>query len=64
MGLNCLSASMLSLALECCGSEKILWGSDFPAQKDLSKSIEAINALDINEKEKENILSGNIMSLF
>lgn len=58
------SASMLSLALECFGPKRILWGSDFPAKKDLSQSIKVLDALSVQEKDKENILGSNLIRLF
>jgi aminocarboxymuconate-semialdehyde decarboxylase len=58
------SASMLNMALEFFGSHKILWGSDFPAKKDLTESIKVLNELNITEEEKGNILSGNLRAMF
>lgn len=58
------SASMLNMALEFFGPNRILWGSDFPAKKDLTESIGAITGLNIKEKEKESILAGNLINLF
>jgi predicted TIM-barrel fold metal-dependent hydrolase len=58
------SASMLNMALEFFGPNKILWGSDFPAKKDLTESIKVLSDLNITEEEKENILSGNLRTMF
>jgi len=58
------SRSALEMALEFFGTDRILWGSDFPANKDLSGSINAIKAMDIKNSEKEKILGYNMMSLF
>ena len=58
------SPAMLQLALETFGPGQILWGSDFPAKKDLSPGIKAIEDLDIEESQKENILAGNLTKIF
>jgi predicted TIM-barrel fold metal-dependent hydrolase len=57
------SAAVLNLALEVFGAEKILWGSDYPAKKDLRESIAAIENLGIAAEEKEKIFSRNLASL-
>lgn len=56
------STAMLAMAIEFFGPDKILWGSDFPAKKDLTESIAALKGL--NSEEKESILAGNLMNLF
>lgn len=56
------STSMLNMALEFFGPDRILWGSDFPAKRDLSKSIAVVDGLDAEVKEK--ILSRNLLGLF
>lgn len=58
------SVSILKLALEFFGLDRILWGSDFPAKKDIAGSINALNGLDITQNEKEDILSGNLINIF
>lgn len=58
------SASMLNMALEFFGPERIFWGSDFPAKRDLGKSIDAVKSLDIDDAGKNNVLAGNLISLF
>jgi predicted TIM-barrel fold metal-dependent hydrolase len=58
------SNSMFSMALEFFGPYKILWGSDFPAKKDLAGSINVALSLDIKEAEKKKILGDNLMGLF
>jgi predicted TIM-barrel fold metal-dependent hydrolase len=58
------SVSLLNMALDFFGPDRILWGSDFPAKKDLTESIEALKGLNIEEGEKESILGGNLMNLF
>lgn len=55
-------ANFLS-ALELVGPQHILWGSDWPAKKELKKSIHAIEILPISQSEKDNILGGNLNDL-
>ncbi len=52
------------LALELMGPRHILWGSDWPAKKDVVSSIRAVDELDISRADKENILGGNLKSIF
>ena len=47
-------------ALELLGSKHILWGSDWPAKRDIQSSIQAVYNLDITQEDKENILGGNL----
>ncbi|MHB8173194.1 MAG: amidohydrolase family protein [Nitrospirota bacterium] len=54
---------MLDLALTVFGEDRVLWGSDFPANRDVPASIDAVKALSINGTAKEKILSGNIETL-
>jgi len=51
--------SLINLALEMFGPERVLWGSDYPAKRDVKSTIDAIKQLDVKEVEKELILSGN-----
>jgi len=53
-----------SLALELMGPKHILWGSDWPAKKDVAGGIKAVNDLDISQEDKQNILGGNTEKLF
>jgi len=57
------SISLLNMALEFFGPRRIVWGSDFPAQKIPSESISALNSLDIKREEKEHILGKNLINL-
>jgi predicted TIM-barrel fold metal-dependent hydrolase len=50
----------LEAALKLFGPGHILWGSDWPAKKDIAGSIGAIRALGISEAEKQGILGGNL----
>ena len=52
------------LALELMGPRHILWGSDWPAKKDIAGGIKAVNDLDISAEDKQNILGGNLDKLF
>ncbi|MDD5560943.1 MAG: amidohydrolase family protein [Candidatus Omnitrophica bacterium] len=52
------------LALELMGPNHILWGSDWPAKKDVSGGIKAVNDLDISQEDKQNILGGNLTRIF
>lgn len=48
------------LALEFFGAGHLLWGSDWPAKKDIPGSISAVKNLDISEEDKAEILGGNL----
>ncbi len=52
------------LSLELVGPKHILWGSDWPAKKDVAAGIKAVNDLDISDENKQNILGGNLEKLF
>ncbi len=52
------------LALELMGPQRILWGSDWPAKKDITAGIQAVKDLEISQEDKENILGGNLKRLF
>jgi aminocarboxymuconate-semialdehyde decarboxylase len=51
---------MLELAVDVFGEDRVLWGSDFPANREIKASIDAVNALSIDGAAKEKILSGNL----
>ena len=57
------SASLFNLALEFFSAERILWGSDYPANKNIPASIDTVKTLDIEETAKDKILSKNITNL-
>jgi predicted TIM-barrel fold metal-dependent hydrolase len=57
------SISLLNMALEFFGTRRIVWGSDFPAQKKPGESINALESLDIQREAKEDILGGNLINL-
>ncbi|MCU0666392.1 MAG: amidohydrolase family protein [Candidatus Omnitrophica bacterium] len=48
------------LALDLVGANHLVWGSDWPAKKDIASSIVAVKDLDILEEDKKNILGGNL----
>ncbi len=50
-------------ALELLGPKHILWGSDWPAKKDITSSIKAVKDLDISEEDKNDILGGNLYNI-
>lgn len=49
-----------SLALELVGASHILWGSDWPAKKDVTGNIGTVRELDLSEADKSAILGGNL----
>lgn len=55
-------ANFLS-ALEVLGPNHILWGSDWPAKKDIAASINAVRSLEISQADKEGILGGNLAEI-
>jgi aminocarboxymuconate-semialdehyde decarboxylase len=57
------SISLLNMSLEFFGPRRIIWGSDFPVQKNPIESIKALDSLDIQREEKENILGKNLIDL-
>lgn len=57
------SLASLLCALEITDASHILWGSDHPANQNISGSIEAIHKSALKDSEKELILSGNSRSL-
>lgn len=54
------SPSAIMCTIEVMDIEHILWGSDYPANMDLLKSIKAINRLNIPERQKAQILGKNV----
>ena len=57
------SATLLMLALETFGEDRVLWGSDFPANRDIGSSIEAVRSLETTDAAKEKILHLNMETL-
>lgn len=54
------SKNILMMALDMFGPEHLLWGSDYPANKDIAGALNAVKELDIDDKQKEMILGGNL----
>ncbi len=50
-------------ALELVGPGHVLWGSDWPAKKDIAGSIQAVRDLSLSEKDKDGILGNNLEGL-
>jgi predicted TIM-barrel fold metal-dependent hydrolase len=50
-------------ALELLGSKHILWGSDWPAKKDIASSIQAVKDLDLSQQDKDSILGENLSKI-
>ena len=50
-------------ALEFLGPKNILWGSDWPAKKDIASSIKAVKDLEISEEDKSDILGKNLENI-
>lgn len=50
-------------ALELLGPKHILWGSDWPAKKDVAGGINAVKSLAISEEDKQGILGGNLADI-
>lgn len=55
-----ISKANFLAALELLGPKHLLWGSDWPAKKEILSSINAVRNLGISEEDKENILGGNL----
>lgn len=51
-------------SLELFGPDHILWGSDYPAKKDIAASMHVLGQLHLGEKDKKNILGGNLERIF
>ncbi|HQP91549.1 MAG TPA: amidohydrolase family protein [Candidatus Omnitrophota bacterium] len=47
-------------SLELFGPEHILWGSDYPAKKDIVSSMEVLDRLNLTQADKKNILGENL----
>ena len=57
------STSLLNMALAFFGPRRIVWGSDFPAKKNPTASINALENLSLRREEKDSIMSGNMINL-
>ncbi|MGC2423747.1 MAG: amidohydrolase family protein [Nitrospirota bacterium] len=54
---------MLELAADVFGEDRVLWGSDFPANREIKASIDAVNALALTLPSKQKILYGNLATV-
>ena len=54
------SQANFSAALELLGPGHILWGSDWPAKRDIASGIKAVKDLHISDTDKNNILGNNL----
>ncbi|MFA6216666.1 MAG: amidohydrolase family protein [Candidatus Omnitrophota bacterium] len=54
------TAANFQAALALVGSRHILWGSDWPAKKDISAGIQVVQDLAIPQEDRNNILGGNL----
>ncbi|MEW6170368.1 MAG: amidohydrolase family protein [Candidatus Omnitrophota bacterium] len=52
--------SIIEFSLDFFGSKQVLWGSDYPAKKEVGETINSIKELNIDDKNKELILAGNL----
>lgn len=57
------SPAMLLAALEITDASHILFGSDFPANQDVSSSIQAIEKADLSDGDKRLILKNNLLKI-
>jgi predicted TIM-barrel fold metal-dependent hydrolase len=58
------SVASLLCALEMVDSSHILWGSDFPANQNLTAVNEIMSKTPLNAEDKSNIVKNNFMNLF
>jgi predicted TIM-barrel fold metal-dependent hydrolase len=54
----------IDIAVSFFGPGQIVWGSDWPAKKDIAGSIKAVQNLAISQADKDLILGGNLAQLF
>ncbi len=50
-------------ALDLLGPKHILWGSDWPAKKDVSAGMKVLESLEISAEDKLNIMGGNLQGI-
>lgn len=50
-------------SLEVFGPGHILWGSDYPAKREISESILVLEQLNISKEDRQNILGGNLQRI-
>jgi predicted TIM-barrel fold metal-dependent hydrolase len=59
-----VSKTILQCAIECFGHENILWGSDYPANKNVRQSIDAVLDMEISDEKKAGIVGRNAERIF
>ena len=59
-----VSKTIMQCAIETFGAENILWGSDYPANKNVRASIDAVLDMDISDEKKTGIVGRNAERLF
>ncbi|MFH1397782.1 MAG: amidohydrolase family protein [Candidatus Omnitrophota bacterium] len=50
----------IDIAISFFGASHVVWGSDWPAKKDIGIGIKAVRELDIPQPDKDKILGGNL----
>jgi len=58
------SKNILKMALEMFNPEHLLWGSDYPANKDIAGALNVVKELEISKEQKEKILGKNLENIF
>lgn len=58
-----ISTLNLQSAISFFGAERILWGSDWPAKREVALGIKSIKDLDISTEDKDRILGNNLKNL-
>jgi predicted TIM-barrel fold metal-dependent hydrolase len=59
-----INSKNIDIAVSFFGAGHIVWGSDWPAKKDIAGSIKAVQNLAISQADKDLILGGNLAQLF
>ena len=58
------SKNILKMALDMFGPEHLLWGSDYPANKDIIGALKVVNELGLSQVQKKKILGKNLEDIF
>jgi predicted TIM-barrel fold metal-dependent hydrolase len=53
----------IDLAIDFFGTDHVVWGSDWPAKKDVAAGLNAVRQLDISQQDKDAILGGNLAAM-
>ncbi len=54
----------IDIAISFFGAGHVVWGSDWPAKKDIGIGIKAVQELNISQSDKDKILGGNLAQIF